>query len=58
MPLNTKTDFQAHMSQFMAWLPYVIICALLVISRVPQLGVKAWLSAQKLSFNDILGFKA
>ena len=27
VPLNTKTEFQAHMSQFMAWLPYVIICA-------------------------------
>ncbi len=57
VPLNTKTEFQAHMSQFQAWLPYVIICALLVISRVPQLGLKAVLSAQKLSFTDILGFK-
>ena len=57
VPLNTKTEFQAHMSQFMAWLPYVIICALLVISRIPQLGLKAWLTAQKLNFIDILGFK-
>ncbi|MEE0816652.1 MAG: L-lactate permease, partial [Desulfovibrio fairfieldensis] len=57
VPLNTKTEFQAHMSQFMAWLPYVIICALLVISRIPQLGLKAWLTAQKLNFVDILGFK-
>lgn len=56
VPPTTKTEFQAHMSQYLAWLPYVIICALLVISRVPQLGLKSVLSAQKISFNDILGY--
>ncbi len=56
-PVSTKTEFQAHMSQFQAWLPYVLICALLVISRVPQLGLKGILTAQKLSFNNILGFQ-
>lgn len=56
-PVSTKTEFQAHMSQFQAWLPYVLICVLLVISRVPQLGVKGVLTAQKLSFNNILGFQ-
>lgn len=54
---NTSTEFQAHMSQFRAWLPYVIICVLLVISRIPELGLKGWLSAQKISYNNILGFK-
>jgi len=56
-PASTKTEFQAHMSQFQAWLPYVIICVLLVISRIPQLPLKGWLTAQKLAFVDILGFK-
>lgn len=56
-PVSTKTEFQANMSQFQAWLPYVIICALLVISRIPQLGLKGFLTAQKLSFVDILGYK-
>lgn len=51
------TEFKSHMSQFRAWLPYVIICILLVISRIPELGLKGWLSAQKITYNNILGFK-
>lgn len=54
---NTSTEFKSHMSQFQAWLPYVIICILLVVSRIPELGLKGWLSAQKITFNNILGFK-
>lgn len=54
---NTSSDFKPHMSQFMAWLPYVIICILLVISRIPQLGLKGWMSAQKITYTNILGFK-
>lgn len=54
---NLSGNFTAHMSQFMAWLPYVIICILLVISRIPEIGLKGWLSAQKITFNNILGFK-
>lgn len=54
---NTSTEFKAHMSQFQAWLPYVIICFLLVISRIPELGIKGWMTAQKITFNNILGFK-
>ena len=54
---NLNTEFKPHMSQFMAWLPYVIICLLLVISRIPELGIKGWMTAQKITFNNILGFK-
>ncbi|MDE7371739.1 MAG: L-lactate permease [Desulfovibrio sp.] len=54
---NTSTEFKAHMSQFQAWLPYVIICFLLVISRIPELGIKGWMTAQKITFSNILGFK-
>lgn len=53
---NTSTEFKAHMSQFQAWLPYVIICILLVISRIPELGIKGWMTAQKITFSNILGF--
>ncbi|CAI3228937.1 L-lactate permease [Desulfovibrio diazotrophicus] len=56
VPASTKTEFHANMSQFSAWLPYVIICVLLVISRVPSLGLKGWLTNQKISFTNILGF--
>lgn len=54
---NTSTEFKSHMSQIRAWMPYVIICILLVISRIPELGLKGWLSAQKITYNNILGFK-
>ena len=57
VPPSTKTEFRAHMSQFQAWLPYVLICILLVLSRIPSLGIKAWLLSFKLSFVNILGFK-
>ncbi len=54
---SSHTEFKPHMSQFMAWLPYVLIGFILVITRVPSLGLKGWLSAQKIAFTDILGFQ-
>ncbi|WP_163340650.1 L-lactate permease [Desulfopila sp. IMCC35008] len=47
---------QATMSQFRAWLPYGLIGILLVLTRLPVLGLKGILAAQKLRFEDILGF--
>lgn len=55
---NLSGNFTAHMSQFRAWLPYVLICALLVISRIPQLGLKSWLSAREIPFNFEMGYPA
>ncbi len=52
-----NTEFKAHMSQFRAWLPYVLIGLILVVTRIPELGLKGFLSAQKIPFNDILGYK-
>src|SRR5690606_12890803 len=52
-----NTEFKPHMSQFKAWLPYILIGAILVVTRIPELGLKAILAAQKLPFNDILGYK-
>ncbi|MDR0339577.1 MAG: L-lactate permease [Desulfovibrio sp.] len=52
-----KTEFKPHMSQFMAWLPYILIGLILVLTRVDVLPLKAWLNANGvLSFNNILGF--
>lgn len=48
--------FQARMSQFRAWLPYVLIGIILVLTRIPDLGLKGWLAAQKIAFNNILGY--
>lgn len=54
---STKTEFKPHMSQFKAWLPYVLIGAILVVTRIPALQLKGWLSAQKIAFTGILGFE-
>ena len=52
-----KTEFRPHMSQFMAWLPYVLIGGILVLTRVDVLPLKAWLNNNLVvSFNGILGF--
>ena len=34
------TEYKEHMSQFMAWLPYILCGAILVITRVPAFGLK------------------
>ncbi len=49
--------FEANMSQFKAWLPYVLIGLILVLTRIPELGIKGFLAAQKIPFNNILGYE-
>ncbi|MDR1921862.1 MAG: L-lactate permease [Candidatus Adiutrix sp.] len=52
-----KTEYRASMSQFMAWLPYILIGGLLVLTRLDSLGLKDWLHAHGvLRFREILGF--
>ncbi|MDR1657126.1 MAG: L-lactate permease [Deltaproteobacteria bacterium] len=52
-----KTEFKPHMSQFMAWLPYVLIGALLVVTRINSIGLKGWLSTHGvIRFKEILGY--
>lgn len=46
----------AHMSQLRAWLPYLLIGLLLVVTRIPEFGIKGFLAAQKIRFDAILGF--
>lgn len=50
-------QFKAHMSQFKAWLPYVLIGLILVVTRIPELGLKGLLAAQKIPFTNILGYE-
>jgi len=54
---GTTEDVQPKMSQFMAWLPYVLIGAILVVTRIPELGLKGMLSEVKIPFDQILGFE-
>ncbi|MFI3271436.1 MAG: L-lactate permease [Pseudomonadota bacterium] len=53
---SENSEFKSHMSQFRAWLPYVLIGLILVVTRIPSLGLKGFLAAQKIAFTDILGY--
>jgi lactate permease len=49
-------DLQPRMSQFMAWLPYALIGAILVVTRIPELGLKSVLTGVEIPFDAILGY--
>ena len=51
------TRFQASMSQFKAWSPYMLIGLILVLTRIDELGLKALLSSVTINFNNILGYE-
>lgn len=40
---------------FRAWIPYILIGLLLVVSRVPSLGIGSWLSGISLKITNIFG---
>ncbi len=44
-----------NLSLFTAWLPYILISIILVITRIPALGLKGILTSLKISFPPILG---
>ncbi len=48
-------DRDPRMGLFRAWLPYLIVAALLVMTRLPSLPVKAWLRSVNIRYDDILG---
>lgn len=47
------------MGLFKAWMPYLFVAVLLVITRVPELGIKALLQADAMTFlwKDMLGIE-
>ncbi|MGE4559752.1 MAG: L-lactate permease [Desulfobulbus sp.] len=49
-------EFKAHMSQFRAWLPYVLIGLILVLTRLTCLPLKGWLNALSITIPDIMGY--
>ena len=51
-----NTTFKPHMSQMKAWLPYILIGAILVVTRIPALGLKQWLTNVSIPFNHILSY--
>lgn len=42
-------------SMFKAWLPYILVALLLVVTRIEGLGLNALLSGWEVAFDDILG---
>ncbi|NJK79714.1 MAG: L-lactate permease [Chloroflexaceae bacterium] len=46
---------KAPISIWLAWVPYVLVAVLLVITRIPQLGVGAFLRQVTLQWADIFG---
>lgn len=52
--LDSLTGKQA-MSTWLAWVPYVLVALLLVLTRLSQLPFGGWLKLAKISWSDILG---
>jgi len=50
-----KIEFTSRMSQFKAWLPYVLIGLLLVVTRVKFLPFGEWVKAIEITVPNILG---
>ncbi len=50
-----KTEFKSNMSMAKAWLPYVLVAGLLVITRLPALPFVNWVKALKITVPNILG---
>ncbi len=51
---------ESKMPFIMAWVPYLLIAAILVITRIPQLGIKDLLTSGApfvIKINNILGFE-
>ncbi|SME88851.1 L-lactate permease [Desulfovibrio gilichinskyi] len=55
---ENSTEFKAHMSQARAWAPYILIGIILVITRIPDLGLKGLLAGVSIPFKNILGFSS
>ncbi|MBI9091513.1 MAG: L-lactate permease [Desulfobacterium sp.] len=51
------TKLKARMSQVSAWMPYVLIAALLVLTRIASLPFKGWVTSWVISFPHILGYE-
>ncbi|MCG8480692.1 MAG: L-lactate permease [Spirochaetales bacterium] len=55
--VDSREDGEATMSGFKAWLPYILVALLLVVTRIPQLGLRGLITSPgvTISWNRILG---
>jgi lactate permease len=49
------TESTADIGLFRAWLPYILIAVLLVITRIPELNIKTLITGVFLEFNNLFG---
>lgn len=52
-----STHHRQHMRPFLAWLPYLLIAVMLVLTRITALPFKGWVSAWHITFPQILGYE-
>ncbi|KJF44127.1 L-lactate permease [Draconibacterium sediminis] len=52
---DTGTVGEAKMSLLRAWSPYLLIAVILVVTRIPQFGLKGILAAQTIQINNLFG---
>ena len=48
-------DHKATMPLTLAWLPYVLLATLLVLTRLPDLPIGGWLKTVRIAWDSILG---
>jgi len=53
--VDTGNIGETKMSLFKAWLPYIIIAVILVVTRIPALGIKSMLTGQVIHFPAFFG---
>jgi lactate permease len=46
---------ESNMSLFKAWIPYILIALILVVTRIPDLGLKSLLASQKITISNVMG---
>lgn len=51
-----KQVAESTMPSWLAWLPYALIAIILVLTRIPGLGLKEWLTAQVLTVPALFGY--
>lgn len=54
---NNGDTGEAKMALVKAWMPYVLIAVILVVTRIPSLGLKGWLAAQTVTLSNVLGIE-
>ncbi|PKM87747.1 MAG: L-lactate permease [Firmicutes bacterium HGW-Firmicutes-12] len=51
-----QEDEKSSMPLWLAWTPYFLIATILVLTRVPSLGLKGWMTQQVLTIPPVFGF--